>query len=113
MNKALTRILATVMATAMLLGFVGIFHVTAAPQSTPQPNVTVPALFLAGSSGNLHDTFLTGALGNASGTHTIDAWIETSSAEGGWAGAFYYDNANKCHRHSCICKFKRMQLLDV
>jgi len=104
MNKALYKILATVCAAAMILGFlpVAMFHVAAAPTNngpytSPVATTTAPCLFLVGLS-TLQglDFYQAGTNATAGGTFTIQAWVNTTYNEAGWVGAFLF-NATQIH----------------
>jgi len=95
MNKALSKLLATVLATAMILGFLSAtvsFRATAAPSpGPPYSTVAAPCLFLVGSATNQGlDTYFTNVT-SAGTTFVVEAWVNTTGVEGGWVGAFLYN----------------------
>ncbi|MGD0160468.1 MAG: cohesin domain-containing protein [Candidatus Bathyarchaeia archaeon] len=99
MNKALSKLLATVLITAMILGFLpaAMFRATAAPQSVPVATAPAPCLFLVGSVTNQGlDFYTSGVNATVGGTFTVTAWINTTADEGGWVGAFTF-NATQIH----------------
>ena len=86
MNKKSNELVAIVLVTAMLLGVL--------PTIRAQPSKTVPApcVYLVGPSGSGNETFYSDIM-RVGSTFNVTIWINTTSDETGWEGAFFFNSS--------------------
>ena len=86
MNKKSNELVAIVLVTTMLL--------VVLPTIRAQPSNTVPApcVYLVGPSGSGNETFYSDIM-RVGSTFNVTAWINTTSDETGWEGAFFFNSS--------------------